>query len=147
MAKIFGTITCVGGAVSMAVFKGPKILNFELHSKWEDLMIGFLFLIASNCCGSIWLILQVNAIILVVHICFPSTYIELKAKTYSLFWKKNKKGLICKSYLDPLSLATWMCFLSTILSAILTVFVEPSLSIWKINSRFQWFCCLYTVSI
>ncbi|KAH7671787.1 WAT1-related protein [Dioscorea alata] len=111
MAKIFGTITCVGGAVSMAVFKGPKILNFELHSKWEDLMKGFLFLIASNCCWSIWLILQ---------------------------------GLICKSYLDPLSLATWTCFLSTILSTILTIFVEPSLSIWKINTRFQWFCCLYT---
>ncbi|KAM0933809.1 putative EamA domain-containing protein [Dioscorea sansibarensis] len=60
MAKIFGTITCVGGAVFMAVFRGPKLLNFELHSKWEDLTIGFLYLTANNCCWSIWLILQVK---------------------------------------------------------------------------------------
>jgi drug/metabolite transporter (DMT)-like permease len=69
LAKIFGTTVCVGGAMAMAFFKGPRLLNssslivdlnFLLHSsassKW---VMGALFLICSSCCWSLWLILQV----------------------------------------------------------------------------------------
>ncbi|WOL08611.1 WAT1-related protein [Canna indica] len=115
MAKVVGTIICVGGAVTMAFFKGPKLLSAELHrlmlhSASDKWIMGSLFLIGSSSCWSFWLILQVP---------------------------------ICKNYLDPLSLATWMCFLSTIQSAILTYLMQPSLNSWKIHSLIELFSCVF----
>ncbi|BAT08177.1 WAT1-related protein At4g30420 [Oryza sativa Japonica Group] len=120
LAKIFGTTVCVGGAMAMAFFKGPRLLNssslivdlnFLLHSsassKW---VMGALFLICSSCCWSLWLILQVP---------------------------------ICKSYMDPLTLSAWMCFLSTLQSAVLVSFLVPDINAWKIHSLFELGCCLF----
>ncbi|XP_039834868.1 WAT1-related protein At4g28040-like [Panicum virgatum] len=51
---------------------------------------------------------------------------------------------ICKSYLDPLSLATWMCFLATLQCAAMAFFLEPNyLQIWKLNSFWEFPCILY----
>ncbi|URE17320.1 EamA-like transporter family [Musa troglodytarum] len=67
MAKVFGTVTCVGGAVSMAFFKGPRLLNMEmefhklatlLHSASKNWIVGSLLLMGSSCCWSLWLVLQ-----------------------------------------------------------------------------------------
>ncbi|KAJ0960856.1 hypothetical protein J5N97_001261 [Dioscorea zingiberensis] len=120
MAKVFGTLICVGGAMCMAMYKGPTLLNLQmrqilslnslLKSMKDSWMIGCLFLMGSTCCWSFWLILQVP---------------------------------ICKNYLDPLSLSVWMCFLSTIQSAILTLLLESNLSAWKIRSVFELGCCLF----
>uniref|UniRef100_A0A0D9XDX4 EamA domain-containing protein n=1 Tax=Leersia perrieri TaxID=77586 RepID=A0A0D9XDX4_9ORYZ len=119
LAKIFGTVVCVGGAMAMAFFKGPRLLNSSslvnlnlfLHSsassKW---VIGALFLICSSCCWSLWLILQVP---------------------------------ICKSYVDPLTLSAWMCFMSTLQSAVLAFFLLPDLDAWRIHSLFDLGCCLF----
>uniref|UniRef100_A0A0E0M1F1 WAT1-related protein n=1 Tax=Oryza punctata TaxID=4537 RepID=A0A0E0M1F1_ORYPU len=46
IAKISGTIICVGGAMAMAFFKGPKLLNYTLdawkiHSLFE--LSGYIF--------------------------------------------------------------------------------------------------------
>ncbi|XP_006661252.1 WAT1-related protein At4g30420-like [Oryza brachyantha] len=119
LAKIFGTVVCVGGAMAMAFFKGPRLLNSSslvglslfLHSsassKW---VMGAMFLVCSSCCWSLWLILQVP---------------------------------ICKSYVDPLTLSAWMCFLSTLQSAVLAFFLLPDLNAWKIHSLFELCCCLF----
>ncbi|CAM0951449.1 unnamed protein product [Alopecurus aequalis] len=122
MAKIFGTIVCVGGAMVMAFFKGPQLLhhsslgasglydmllNSPVGRKW---VIGALFLVGSSSCWSLWLILQVP---------------------------------ICKSYVDPLTLAAWMCFLSMGQSALLTSFAVPDLDAWKIHSLFQLMGCIF----
>lgn len=117
LAKIFGTVVCVGGAMAMAFFKGPKLLNCSLSdltmlhssasSKW---VMGALFLVGSSSCWSLWLILQVP---------------------------------ICKSYVDPLTLSTWMCFLSTLQSALLVSFLQPDVNAWKIHSLFELSCCLF----
>ncbi|THU60483.1 hypothetical protein C4D60_Mb07t13240 [Musa balbisiana] len=67
MAKVFGTVTCVGGAVSMAFFKGPRLLNLEMefhklatlfHSASKNWIVGSLLLMGSSCCWSLWLVLQ-----------------------------------------------------------------------------------------
>nr|CAD1821474.1 unnamed protein product [Ananas comosus var. bracteatus] len=50
---------------------------------------------------------------------------------------------ICKSYLDPLSLSAWMCLLSTFQSGILTFFLLPDLSAWRITSLIELFACLF----
>nr|XP_015611194.1 WAT1-related protein At4g30420 [Oryza sativa Japonica Group] len=107
IAKISGTIICVGGAMAMAFFKGPKLLNYTLgdlnmaSSKW---VLGALCLVASSSCWSLWLISQVP---------------------------------MCKSYADPLSLSAWTCFFSALQSAALAVFLAPDLDAWKIHSLFE----------
>ncbi|KAL7193692.1 hypothetical protein ACSBR2_025330 [Camellia fascicularis] len=65
MAKILGTIFCVTGAVSMALLRGPKLLNLEflppkslLGAGGDDWLLGCLLLFGSSCCWSLWLILQ-----------------------------------------------------------------------------------------
>ncbi|TVU09605.1 hypothetical protein EJB05_43089 [Eragrostis curvula] len=114
LAKIFGTVVCVGGAMSMAFFKGPKLLsdvNVLLHtsagSRW---VMGALLVIGSTLCWSLWLLLQVP---------------------------------ICKWYMDPLTLSAWMCLLSTLQSAVLVLFLQPDLNIWKIRSVFELWGCLF----
>lgn len=56
---------------------------------------------------------------------------------------------VCKSYLDPLSLATWMCLLATLQCAAMALFLEPNnyLEIWKLNSLWEFPCILYGVSL
>jgi predicted NAD/FAD-binding protein len=54
---------------------------------------------------------------------------------------------ICKYYLDPLSLATWMCFLATLQCMVMAFFLEENyLQIWKLASIWELPCILYGVS-
>ncbi|KAJ6914246.1 hypothetical protein NC651_016492 [Populus alba x Populus x berolinensis] len=111
-AKIVGTVTCVSGAISMALLRGPKLLNKTIFgSGGEDWLLGCLFIFVSTCCWSIWLILQV-----------PLT----------------------ASYPDHLSLSAWMCFLATLQSGILTLFLEKDLDAWKLHSYLELVGCLFT---
>ncbi|KAJ4761176.1 WAT1-related protein [Rhynchospora pubera] len=119
-AKIIGTIICVGGAMTMALFKGPRLLNTSFQNlmvifrtsmdKW---IIGGLCLMGSSSFWSLWLILQVP---------------------------------ICKSHSDPLSLAAWMCFMSALQSAAVTFFIHPDLSVWRFTSLSDVLACLYAGS-
>ena len=117
LAKIFGTAVCVGGAMAMAFFKGPKLLgalHALLHSPapGSRRVTGALFLVGSSSCWSLWLILQVP---------------------------------ICKSYVEPLALSAWMCLLSTLQSALLVSFLQPDPGAWRIRSLFELACCLFSV--
>ncbi|KAF8695330.1 hypothetical protein HU200_037560 [Digitaria exilis] len=118
IAKVVGTAVCVGGAITIAFFKGPKLLNLSLgdsymlihpsNSKW---VMGALLLITSSSCWSIWLIMQAP---------------------------------ICRSYnLDPLTLSAWTCFLSTLQSVTVAIFLLPDWSAWKIHSLFELSCYIF----
>ncbi|KAJ4792646.1 WAT1-related protein [Rhynchospora pubera] len=119
VAKIGGTVICVGGAVSMIFVKGPKILNMSpqqvtvqilsselLMNKW---ILGGFCLLGAHSCWSLWLILQVQ---------------------------------MCK-YTEPLLVATWTSFLAASETAIITYFTEPQLSRWKITSSDELIPCLF----
>ncbi|KAJ4785836.1 WAT1-related protein [Rhynchospora pubera] len=116
-AKIIGTIISIGGAMTMALFKGPRLLTLSFETfmvnfgrstdKW---IISGLCLIASSSCWSLWLILQVP---------------------------------ICKSYSDPLSLSAWMCLLSALQSGAITFFIYPDLSVWRFTSPSDVLACVY----
>ncbi|KAK7277102.1 hypothetical protein RIF29_18252 [Crotalaria pallida] len=118
IAKIAGTMICVSGALSMALLRGPKLLNVENlpsesamgSSNGENWLLGCLFLFASGCCWSIWLILQVP---------------------------------MSASHPNHLSLSAWMCLISTLQSTVVTLFLEPDPNAWKINSLLEFGCCLY----
>ncbi|KAL5538584.1 hypothetical protein UlMin_045493 [Ulmus minor] len=122
IAKILGTLVCVTGAVSMALLKGPKLLNKKLlptgdsifgSTGGENWLSGCLFLFASSCCWSIWLILQVP---------------------------------LSASYSDHLSLSAWMCFLSTLQSAAFALVLEKdnNMETWNFSSGLELACCFFS---
>uniref|UniRef100_A0A0A9D1Z4 WAT1-related protein n=1 Tax=Arundo donax TaxID=35708 RepID=A0A0A9D1Z4_ARUDO len=111
VAKIVGTVVCLGGAAFMAFFKGPKLLGAVLLSAAGDWVKGGIYLVGNAVCVSIWYILQM---------------------------------LVCKSYLDPLSLATWMCILATLQCVAMAFFLEPNfMEIWRLTSFWEVPCILY----
>ncbi|PKH47828.1 hypothetical protein CRG98_050430 [Punica granatum] len=66
LAKILGTVVCVGGAVSMALLKGSKLLNRGEYTltimsllglQIQSWLLGCLFLFVACICWSSWLIL------------------------------------------------------------------------------------------
>ncbi|XP_020597021.1 WAT1-related protein At4g30420-like [Phalaenopsis equestris] len=120
MAKVLGTITCVGGAAVMVLLRGQKLLSTDfkgiilssfLQGAGDQWLLGFFFLVASSTCWSTWLILQVP---------------------------------ICKSHLDPLSLSTWMSVISAIQTALLALLIEPDWRVWRADSGLSILICFYT---
>ncbi|GMJ07200.1 Usually multiple acids move in and out Transporters 34 [Hibiscus trionum] len=118
LAKILGTVICVGGAISMALLKGPKLLNTELlppksllGQGAESWLLGCLLLLASSFFWALWMVLQVP---------------------------------ISASCPDHLYSSTWMCFLSTLESAIVALLVEKDAAAWSLSSRLELSCCLFT---
>ncbi|KAK9697480.1 hypothetical protein RND81_08G040400 [Saponaria officinalis] len=118
MAKIMGTIMCVGGAICMALLRGPKLLNTQISSSNSLILqlvgdesstwfLGCLCLFASSCCWSLWLILQV-----------PVTAL----------------------YPDHLSLSGWMCFFSTLQAGVIGLFLERDPVAWNLSSGLEITC-------
>ncbi|KHN01957.1 Auxin-induced protein 5NG4 [Glycine soja] len=118
LAKIIGTVICVSGAVSMALLKGPKLLNAEIlpsksimASGGDHWLLGCLFLTGCCCAWSVWLILMAN------------------------FFSFHP---------DHLSFSAWMCFMATLQSTLVTLLLEPDPHAWKINSLLEFGCTLYS---
>uniref|UniRef100_A0A7N0RI12 EamA domain-containing protein n=1 Tax=Kalanchoe fedtschenkoi TaxID=63787 RepID=A0A7N0RI12_KALFE len=125
IAKIFGTMFCVSGAMCMALLRGPKLLNLRQHHPLqsinnllfgsstggdEEWFLGSEFLFASSCCWSTWLILQVP---------------------------------VSKSYPDHVSLSAWMCFMATIQSGVYALFMERDPEAWILHSNVEFGCIFF----
>ncbi|XWS73163.1 hypothetical protein CRYUN_Cryun02cG0102100 [Craigia yunnanensis] len=117
LAKILGTVICVGGAISMALLKGPKLLNTELlppkslfSPGGENWLLGCLLLLGSSFFWSLWMVWQVP---------------------------------ISASCPDHLYSSSWMCFLATLESTTVAFLVEKDLEAWSLNSYLELSCCLF----
>ncbi|XVF47819.1 hypothetical protein PTKIN_Ptkin03bG0141600 [Pterospermum kingtungense] len=118
LAKILGTVICVGGAISMALLKGPKLLDAEvLPSKsllspgGQNRFLGCMLLLGSSFFWSLWMVLQVP---------------------------------ISASCPDHLCSSSWMCLLATIDSATVAFLVDKDVEAWRLNSYLELSCCLFT---
>ncbi|XP_054790494.1 WAT1-related protein At4g30420-like isoform X2 [Prosopis cineraria] len=119
VAKIAGTLMCVSGAVSIALLKGPKLLNSYLllpepvmeSGDDQNWLLGWISLFASCFLWAIWLILQV-----------PTT----------------------ASHPDHLSSSAWLCFMATLQSTAVTLVMERDPQTWKLHSVLELCCCLYS---
>ncbi|KAJ8767336.1 hypothetical protein K2173_017380 [Erythroxylum novogranatense] len=108
LAKIVGTILCVSGAVSMALLRGPKLLNaFIFGSEKEKWLMGCLLLFGSACCWSLWLILQVH-----MTACYPDHlslsawmcfFGAIQSAIVTLFLERDLNAWIVHSDLEILS--------------------------------------------
>ncbi|EMS60690.1 Auxin-induced protein 5NG4 [Triticum urartu] len=135
IAKIVGTVVCLAGAMLMAFFKGPKLLGALLLPATDDWVRGGIYLMGNAFCFSIWYILQAS-------IALHAPWLENIHPISVRMWTKCVP--VCKSYLDPLSLATWMCFLATLQCAVMAFFLEANyMEIWKLASIWELPCILY----
>lgn len=146
VAKIVGTAICLAGAAFMAFFKGPGLLGAPATGD-SDWVKGGIYLVGNAICVSIWYILQVKQLITVTAIDHPGKIILVQHAITVAEVTHWFQVPVCKSYLDPLSLATWMCFLATLQCAAMALFLEPNyLEIWKLTSFWEFPCILYGVS-
>uniref|UniRef100_A0A7N0ZU69 WAT1-related protein n=1 Tax=Kalanchoe fedtschenkoi TaxID=63787 RepID=A0A7N0ZU69_KALFE len=124
MAKILGTVVCVGGAICMSLLRGPKLLGLQQDHPLQSMdslffgpggdekwLLGSAFLFASACCWATWLILQVP---------------------------------VSKSYPDHVSLSAWLCFMSTIQSGVFALFVERDPEAWILHSGIEFGCIFFS---
>ncbi|KAG6770121.1 hypothetical protein POTOM_025791 [Populus tomentosa] len=116
-AKIIGTVISVSGAMSMALLKGPKLLNAGIvatksssGSSGETWLLGSLILFGNSCCWAIWTIMQV----------------PISAR--------------CP---DPLLSTAWMCFFGSIQTTAVTIFLKTDPQAWKPHSNLEYACLLY----
>ncbi|XP_042500431.1 WAT1-related protein At4g30420-like isoform X1 [Macadamia integrifolia] len=121
MAKVIGTFLCVGGAMSMSFLRGPKLLNTKISTEGTILLFG-----SKN-----WL----AGCLLLMCCCFCWT-----------FWMIFQVPM-SKQYPDHLSLSAWMCFLGTLQSATLALFLEPDPIAWHLNSNIEFFSVFYTGTV
>ncbi|KAI4344349.1 hypothetical protein L6164_011584 [Bauhinia variegata] len=117
VAKIIGTVLCVGGAITMALLKGEKLIHMELiplkyvmGTETENWLLGCLLLLLSSFCWSFWIIMQVP---------------------------------VSSSCPDHVASTFWMCLLTMIQSVIFTLLVELDLQAWKLSSTLEVLSCLY----
>ncbi|XP_028790611.1 WAT1-related protein At4g30420-like [Neltuma alba] len=117
IAKITGTVLCVGGAITMALLKGQKLLHlrfllskqtFGLHG--DNWLLGCGFLLASSIFWAFWMIMQVP---------------------------------VSASCPDHVVSTFWMCLMAAIQSAIFTLVVEKDSQAWILNSALEYSSCLY----
>ncbi|KAL3586374.1 hypothetical protein D5086_013241 [Populus alba] len=116
-AKIIGTVISVSGAMSMALLRGPKLLNAGIvaiksssGSSGETWLLGSLILFGNSCCWAIWTIMQV----------------PISAR--------------CP---DPLLSTAWMCFFGSIQTTAVTIFIKTDPQAWKPHSNLEYACLLY----
>ncbi|MQM01075.1 hypothetical protein Taro_033822 [Colocasia esculenta] len=121
IAKIGGTVLCVGGAITISLLKGPKLLgrvllhtsdpSHSFQSASRNWLLSCLLLLGCSCCWSMFLILQVP---------------------------------LSKFSSDPITLSTWMCFLALLQSAILAFFIERDSNAWKLEGSLEIIYCIYS---
>ncbi|KAJ8479898.1 hypothetical protein OPV22_023625 [Ensete ventricosum] len=123
MAKVIGTIICVGGATAMAFLRGPRLLSMEfrhllLGSATDKWVVGALFLIGSSCCWSSWLILQLSSwkITSLVELlsCLFAGIFGSGVTFYLQSWCISVRGPLFSALFNPLSTV-----ITTILAMIL----------------------------
>ncbi|GMP79373.1 hypothetical protein CsSME_00034946 [Camellia sinensis var. sinensis] len=110
VAKVLGTMLCVGGAVVYSFVKGPPVYpqatqvqnshSYTGCGTKAQCLKGSLFALSAQALWSLWLIMQ---------------------------------GPLTKIYPDKLRLTTIQCFFSCIQSAIWAVAVERNISAWKLG--------------
>ncbi|XP_011014491.1 PREDICTED: WAT1-related protein At4g30420-like [Populus euphratica] len=120
-AKIIGTVISVSGAMSMALLKGPKLLNEGIvatksssGSSGETWLLGSLILLGNSSCWAIWTIMQV----------------PISAR--------------CP---DPLLSTAWMCFFGSIQTTAVTIFLKTDPQAWKPHSNLETYDATMTKGI
>ncbi|KAF7834598.1 WAT1-related protein [Senna tora] len=124
MAKVLGTIACVGGATIITLYKGPPLLHLQMHQTQGDTSEeadhssrnmqnwtwGCIYLLGNCLCWAAFMVFQAP---------------------------------LLKKYPAKLTFTSFACFFGLIQFLIIAAFVETDLEKWKIQSAEELFTILY----
>ncbi|XP_028778667.1 WAT1-related protein At4g08290-like [Neltuma alba] len=117
VAKIFGTLLSLAGALTMTLYKGHAIPNLKAAP----------VLITAQSAHPNW----IKGSILTVASCI----------SWSVFY--IMQAFIVKKYPAQLSLTAWINCIGAVQSAVFALIVEHKLHAWFITSRIELYCILY----
>ncbi|XP_077241373.1 WAT1-related protein At5g64700-like [Tasmannia lanceolata] len=106
IAKVVGIVVCLGGAMTYAFYKGPRLLSLGQHNSKgshhssETWITGSFLLLVGNIFWSLWTVLQ---------------------------------GRVLKEYPSKLLFTAMQCFLSTIQSFFVAIAFEHNSARWKLG--------------
>lgn len=136
IAKVVGTIICIGGAISITLFKGPKLMNsVDHHDNW---ILGCVFLFSSCCCWAVWLILQVP---------ISKKYLDPLSQSSWMCFLGTLQSAIFTFFLEP-DLNSWKlnstfeiscCLYAGVMGSALTVYLQS----WCIEKRGPLFSAMF----
>ena len=121
-AKIFGTLVCIVGALTLTLYKGKGLFNFSHHEASVKL--------AATRTPEKW---TIGVIALILGTLFWSSWFILQSK-------------ISKRYPCQYSSTAIMSFFGAIQSAVICLFIDHNLSIWVLRGKIQVIAILYAVS-
>jgi hypothetical protein len=170
-AKLAGVVACLGGAATLAFYKGPHLqLLSHFHflgnyhktqqqqHQGHDWIKGCFLMLLSNTFWGMWLVLQVTNLFLLINqlidTCLYSSnshislILLLLTNYYYSFSHFNfclYQTFIVKGYPSKLLLTTLQCFLSSIQSLVVALAVERDLEQWKLGWNVRLLAVLYCV--
>ncbi|XP_028786870.1 WAT1-related protein At3g18200-like [Neltuma alba] len=123
LAKILGTIACVGGATIIILYKGPPLLHLQMHQiegyilavdqasrNMQNWTCGCIYLLGNCLAWAAWMVFQASML---------------------------------KKYPAKLTLTSFTCFFGVIQFLMIAAFVETDWERWKIQSAEELFTILY----
>ncbi|CAL5417387.1 unnamed protein product [Camellia sinensis] len=136
VAKVLGTMLCVGGAVVYSFVKGPPVYpqatqDQNSHSYTgcgtkAQCLKGSRFALSAQALCSLWLIMQIGEKSNHNRLQYGLLFVQIGFANVQL-------GPLTKIYPDKLRLTTIQCFFSCIQSAIWALAVERNISAWKLG--------------
>lgn len=159
MAKLFGSLICLSGALLLALYKGPPLTTsyrsssphlstpstYQSHSN-NEWVKGILLVMLSNSAWSLWLILQVWSLIMNVNsFSHWNLVIHLVLRYLFLPWWL-KQGKIVQQYPAKGHLTALQCFFSCIQTAPLAAIFDRNPSSWRLRWDTNLLAVVYCVS-
>ncbi|KAF1886356.1 hypothetical protein Lal_00045588 [Lupinus albus] len=140
LAKVLGTIACIGGATIITLYKGPLLLQQKVHQIQGDTFevdqsstenqnwtLGCLYLFGHCLCWAGWMVFQ------------NIGYLVALIKQFCAVMKAP----VVKKYPAKLTLTSFTCIFGLIQFLIIAAFTERDLERWKIQSKEELLTILY----
>lgn len=148
LIKSVGTIVSIAGAFTATLYKGPQILltslsltpQNHLHFQETDWVIGGLYLVVDCIAGSLYLIVQVWGWL------FESASFISRESALELIYYLFFQASVLEKYPVELIVVFFYCFFASILSAIVSLFMDRNLNAWMLQPSTRLLAVLYSVS-
>lgn len=151
LAKVFGTILCVSGALLLSFYHGKTIglgqssIHWRYAEKMEgtsssgkgNMFLGPLVVILSTLVWAAWFIIQVS-----INVLFSLYILELRE---SLSFVSSFQKDISKTFSAPYTSTGLMCFMASFQCIIIAVCVDHTASAWSLHNAMRLSSALYAV--
>ncbi|XP_077245740.1 protein WALLS ARE THIN 1-like [Tasmannia lanceolata] len=127
IAKVMGTICCVGGATVITLYKGPTLFGPTLHGTYLHQQQESSISLLGNADGKNW---TLGCLYLIGHCLSWSGWLVFQAP-------------VLKKYPARLSVTSFTCFFGVLQFLVIAAFMERDINAWHFHSGWELFTILY----